>query len=129
MTDGLSTVNVANAWLNTFRNTSCSFTAVYVELHTATPGANGTQAVSAGSGTRLQATFAAASAGQLTLSSAIGPWTNAGTTETLTDIALWTAATSGTFLGSLPLTVSKPWASGDTFNLNTLTVQLTPLAA
>ena len=128
MTDGLSTVNVANAWLNTLRNTSCAFTAVYVELQTGSPGASGSTATSVGSPTRLQATFSAASSGQLALTAAIGPWTNGGTTETLTDIALWTAASGGTFLMSLPLTTAKPWASGDTFTLNTLTLTLAPLA-
>jgi hypothetical protein len=129
VTDGLSTVNVANAWLNTLRNVSTQFAAVYVELHTNSPGASGSTATSAGSSTRLQATFAAAASGQLALTAAIGPWTNGGTTETLTDLALWTAATGGTFLMSLPLTVAKPWSTSDTFTLNTLTLTLAPLAA
>lgn len=129
MTDGLSTVNVANAWLNTFLATSCSFSGVYVQLHTASPGANGTTAVSAGTATRIHAGFATATGGVLALSSAMGPWTNAGFNETLTDVSLWTAASGGTFLVSLPLTVTKPWASGDTFTLNTLTIQIVPLAA
>ena len=129
MTDGLSTVNVANAWLNTLRNSAAQFPAVYVQLHTNSPGASGTTAASVGAANRIQAVFAAASGGQLALTAAIGPWTNGGTTETLTDISLWTAATSGTFLMSLPMTVAKPWASGDTFTLNTLTLTLAPLAA
>jgi hypothetical protein len=42
---------------------------------------------------------------------------------------LWTAPSGGTYLMSLPLTTAKPWANGDTFNLNTLTLTLAPLAA
>lgn len=129
MTDGLSTTNVANAWLNTLRNNAAQFSAVYVQLHTISPGASGTTGISVGGSTRLQATFSAPSGGELDLASAIGPWTNSGTTETLTDISLWSAASGGTFLMSLPLTTSKPWASGDTFTLNTLTLTLAPLAA
>lgn len=129
MTDGLSTTNVANAWLNTLRNNAAQFAAVYVQLATTSPGASGTTGISVGSPTRLQASFSPASGGQLSLSSAVGPWTNGGTTETLTDISLWTAASGGTFLMSLPLTTSKPWANGDTFTLNTLTLTLAPLAA
>lgn len=128
MADGLSTVNVANAWLNTFLNTSCSFAGVYVQLHTGQPGSAGTSNPGAGSTTRLHAGFSAPSGGTLSLSSAMGPWTNGGTNETLTDITLWTAASGGTFLASLPLTVTKPWANGDTFTLNTLTIELIPLA-
>lgn len=127
--DGLSVTNVANAWLNTLLGTSCSFSAVYVQLHTASPGASGTTSISAATSTRLHATFSTAASGVLSLSTAVGPWTNSGFTETLTDISLWTQASSGSFLLSLPLTVDKPWADGDTFNLSTLTVELTPLAA
>jgi hypothetical protein len=129
--DGLATVAVANAWLNTLRNSTSGlpFAAVYAELHTGIPGSAGTSNTSVGSTTRLAVTFSAASGGSIALSGTVGPWTNGGTSETLTDIALWSAATSGTFYISLPLTVSKAWASGDTFTLNTCGLSLTPLAA
>jgi len=129
MADGLSGTNVANAWLNTLRNVSCQFAAAYIELHLTSPGSAGTLSTSVGSTVRQVANFAAASGGVMTMSTTTTAWTNAGATETLTDISLWTAASAGTFLISLPLTVSKAWASGDTFTLNTLSLTLTPIAA
>jgi hypothetical protein len=51
------------------------------------------------------------------------------TTETITDISVWSAATSGTFYWSAPLAVSKTVANGDTLTLNTCGLSLSPLAA
>ncbi len=129
MADGLATVASANRMLDGLRNVSWTSTGTYIELHTASPGSAGTTAVSVGSTVRLSATYAAASAGAIALSGAVGPWTNGGTTETITDVAIWTAATAGTFLWSAPLTVSKAWASGDTLTLNTCGLSIIPLAA
>ena len=126
MAEGLSITLVSN-WLNTLRAAGAAFGPVstYVQLHTANPGAAGTTAISAGSTTRLQATFSASSAGSaLALSGSVGPWTNGGTSETLTDISVWTASSAGTFLFSVALTTSKAWASGDSFSLNSLGVSL-----
>lgn len=132
MAEGLSTALVSN-WLNTLRAAGAAFGPVagtFVQLHTANPGAAGTTAVSAGSTTRIAATFSASSAGSaLALSGSVGPWTNGGTSETLTDISVWTASTAGTFLFSVALSASKAWASGDTFTLNTLGVSLGAQAA
>lgn len=128
--DGLHTVNSANPLLNGLRNVSTTVAAAtYIELHTAVPGGAGTTSVSVGSTVRLAATYNAASGGAIALSGAVGPWTNGGTTETITDIAVWSAATSGTFYWSAPLTVAKAWASGDTLTLNTCGLSITPLAA
>lgn len=129
MTDGLHTVNSANAMLNALRNVAWQSSGTYIELHTASPGAAGTTAVSVGSTVRLSATYNAASGGAIALSGAVGPWTNGGTTETITDVAIWTAATAGDFLWSAPLTVAKAWAAGDTLTLNTCGLSITPLAA
>lgn len=132
MAEGLSTTLVS-AWLNTLRAAGAAYGPVagtYLQVHTANPGAAGTTAVSAGSATRIAATLNASSGGSaVALSASVGPWTNGGTSETLTDISVWTASTGGTFLFSVALTVSKAWASGDSFSLNTLGVALTPQAA
>lgn len=132
MAEGLSTTLVSN-WLNTLRSAGAAFGPVagtFVQLHTANPGAAGTTAVSVGSTTRIAATFAASSAGSaLALSGSVGPWTNGGTSETLTDISVWTASSAGTFLFSVALTASKAWVSGDTFTLSTLGVSLGAQAA
>lgn len=132
MADGLATGLVSN-WLNTLRSGGAAYTntATWIQLHTTGgPGAAGTSNISVGSTTRLQGTFAASSAGSaLALSANVGPWTNGGTSETLTDISVWTASSAGTFLFSVALTASKAWASGDTFTLQSLGVSLSVQAS
>jgi hypothetical protein len=127
MTDGLSTVNLANALLNTLNNTSFAVSALYAQLHTATPGASGTSALSAVT-TRELLTFSAASGGAIALASSPSAW-NMTATETITDISVWSASTGGNFLWSAALSVVKSVASGDTLTLNTCTLSLAPLAA
>lgn len=132
MATGVSTVNTANAWLNCIRSGGATRTVVagtFVQLHTADPGASGTTAVSAGDNTRKTVAQNAASSGSITINGTAGPWTNGGTSETITHISVWDASSAGNFLYSAPLTASQAWASGNTFTLNTLTVAITPLAA
>lgn len=126
--DGLA-VGLANSWLNTLQGTAYTQTTSYVQLHTGDPGAAGTANISAGDNTRKLATLASASAGAIALSSMAAGWTNGGTSETITNITLWTLASAGVFKLTITLTVSKAWASADTLALNTLTVSLTPIAA
>ncbi|MFF3884032.1 hypothetical protein [Streptomyces sp. NPDC001914] len=131
MADGLSSTLVSNL-LNTLRTAGAAFgpVATYVQLHTASPGAAGTTAVSAGSSTRIAATLSASSGGSaLALSADVGPWTNGGTSETITHISVWTASSGGTFEFSIALTSSKAWAAADTFLLKTLGISLSPQAA
>src|SRR5689334_3129755 len=112
MTVGFAAAAV-NGWLDgTFATATC-----WAKLHTADPGASGATAAAAGDTSRKQATMAAASGGSKAASSSVGPWTNGGTSETLTHISLWTASTAGTFNASAALSASKAWASGDTFTL------------
>jgi hypothetical protein len=63
------------------------------------------------------------------MTAAIGPWTNGGTSETLTHIAVFSLSSAGTFYWSAALSSSQAWASGNTFTLNTNTVTMSPLAA
>jgi hypothetical protein len=133
MAVGLSAVNTANAWLNVLRGTSAAtFTAVttmFVQLHTADPGASGTTAVSSVT-TRPAINFAAAAAGSQAISGTPSWAAWAGTNgEVVTHISLWGASSAGTFYYSAALTVAKTVNTGDTLNLNTLTVALTPIAA
>lgn len=133
MVVGLSAVNLANAWLDMLEATAFTApTATWVELHTADPGAAGTTAVSVGSTTRLQVTsgnWNAAASGSKSISATVGPWTNGGTSETLSHIAVFSASTAGTFWFSAALTSSQAWASTNTFSLTALTVAFTPIAA
>lgn len=134
MTAGLSAANTANAWLNVLRGTSAAtFTAVttlFVQLHTGDPGASGTANVSSVT-TRPALNFGAASAGSQSAIATLPSWTSwAGTNgEVVTHISVWGAASAGTFYYSAQLTASKTVNTGDTLNLNSLTVSLTPIAA
>ncbi len=128
MADGLASAS-ANNILNVYRNTAyAAIATVYAQLHTGAPGASGTANVSVGSATRNAVTWNAASAGSMTLS-ALSAWTNGGTSETITDITLWTASSAGTFLQSCALTASQAWASTNTLTITALTLSYSPLAA
>ena len=133
MTAGLSATNTANAWLNVLRGTSAAtftgVTTLFVELHTGDPGASGTANVSSTT-TRQALNYAAASGGSQSITGTT-QWTNwAGTNgEVVTHIAIFSAASAGTFYYSVALTASKTVNTGDTLTLSTMTVALTPIAA
>ena len=132
MAVGLSATNLANAWLNTMRGggVGTSFTApatLFVQFHTADPGASGTTAVSTGLASRTALTQNAASSGSQSITATISQ--TATGADTITHISVWSASTAGTFYYSGALSASKTVASGDTLNLTALTFALTPLAA
>lgn len=124
MTVGLA-AGVVNGWLDgTFATATC-----WVKLHTADPGASGATAAAAGDTTRKQATMASASGGSKAQSANTGPWTNGGTSETLSHISLWSASSAGTFNGSAALSASQAWVNTNTFTLTSLSIAVTPIAA
>lgn len=132
MTVGLSATNLANAWLNTMRGggVGTTFTApatLFVQCHTADPGASGTTAVSTGIATRTALTQNAAAAGSQAITATIS-FTATGA-DTITHISVWSASSAGTFYYSAALSASKTVANGDTLNLTALTFALTPIAA
>lgn len=115
---------IANGWLDgTFATATC-----YVKLHTADPGAAGTTGAAVGDATRKQATMAAASGGSKAASASVGPWTNGGTSETLTHLSLWTAAAAGTLNLTGALTAGQAWVNTNTFTLTSLSIAITPVA-
>lgn len=121
------TVGFASGVINSFLDTT--FGTTWVKLHTADPGAAGATAAAAGDTTRKQVTMASASAGSKAMTGTAGPWTNAGTSETISHLSLWTLVSAGTFNASAALSSSQAWASGNTFTLTGLTVSISPLAA
>jgi hypothetical protein len=133
MTVGFSTTNTVNAWLNTLRGTSAAtftgITTLFVQLHTADPGASGTTAVSSTT-TRQALNYAAAASGSQAITGTT-QWTSwAGTNgEVVTHISIWGASTAGTFYYSIALTASKTVNTGDTLTLSTCSVSVAPLAA
>jgi hypothetical protein len=122
MTVGFAAAAV-NGWLDGTFGTN------WLKLHTGDPGAAGATAAAAGDTTRKQATMAAAAGGSKAQTGSTGPWTNAGTSETLSHLTMWTASTAGTFNGSAALTTPQAWVSGNTFTLTSLTIAITPIAA
>lgn len=64
-----------------------------------------------------------------TTDAATKAWTNSGTSETITHVSVWTAATGGSVLWTAALGSSRAWVSGDTFVLTALGISLTPLAS
>lgn len=116
---------IVNTWLDSiFATATC-----WVKLHTADPGAAGATAAAAGDTSRKQATMAAASGGSKAMTGTAGPWTNGGTSETISHISLWSASSAGTFNASGALGTPQAWVSTNTFTLNTLSVAVTPVAA
>lgn len=116
---------IVNGWLDgTFATATC-----WVKLHTADPGAAGATAAAAGDTTRKQATMAAAAGGAKAMTGSAGPWTNGGTSETLSHISLWSASAAGTFNASGVLSASQAWAATNTFTLTSLSISITPIAA
>lgn len=108
---------VRNSLLNALcRNTSYANAAVWVQLHTGDPGLAGTSNV-AGNTTRQQATFGSVASGGAIANTVAVAWTSVSTSETYSYASLWSASTSGTFLGSAALTQSKVVNSGDNFSL------------
>jgi hypothetical protein len=132
VTVGLSTANLANAWLNTMRGNSngTTFTApstLFVQCHTGDPGSAGTSNVSTGIATRTALAQNAASNGSQAITSTIS--FSATGSDTITHISVWSASSNGTFYYSAALSASKTVSNGDTLNLTALTFSLTPLAA
>lgn len=126
MSAGLASAT-ANAYLNVYRNTAyAAIAAVYVQLHTGDPGAAGTSNVSANT-TRNQITWAAPSGGSMALS-ALATYSMT-TSETITHVTLWTAASAGTFLQSGSLTTSVPVVNGSTLSFSSFTLNFQPIAA
>ena len=116
MAVGASTT-VVNALLAAITNgtTFTTYTNPYVQLHTGNPGANGTSNI-AGESTRIQMTGTfVISAGSTTNPEAVN-WVSVTTAETYTDVSIWSAVSSGTFLASGTITANAV-AIGDNFSI------------
>lgn len=124
MATGLSTY-LANSFLDSLGNaTAFSVSNVYVKLHTADPGSDGT-ANPALETTRKAVSFGSATAGGLSSDSAI-TWTNIVGSEDATFFTAWDSLTAGNFLFSGTIT-GNPYTAGDTYTISSsaLTVSLT----
>lgn len=103
---------LANKWLDALcNNTSFAVTTVWMQLHTADPGASGTTSVATET-TRKSVSFGAASSGAIS-SDAQVQWTNIAGSQDATHYSLWDASTAGNFLGSGTITANA-YTAGDT---------------
>lgn len=110
-------VTTRNSMLNALcKNTSYAIAEVWVQLHTGDPGTNGT-ANAAANTTRVQATFGTVASGGAIENTVAIAWTSVAASETYVWISLWSASTSGTYLGSAQLTSSKTVNAGDNFSI------------
>lgn len=109
-----------NAILDGFGNNTAytGEAAIYMQLHTAAPGAAGTTSIATET-TRKSVSFGAAatvSSVSTMKNDAAITWTSVAGSETYTHFSLWSASTSGTFLGSGTVTANAVTA-GDTFTI------------
>jgi hypothetical protein len=126
---------VVDGWLNyVFNNTAPTAVGgdVWMQLHTADPGAAGTTSVATET-TRKQISMgvpAAPSGGNITISNdAQVQWTGIAGSQDASHYSLWTASTSGTFLGSGVITANA-YTAGDTLTFAVGDIDITiPCAA
>ena len=97
-------------------------TTVYIKLHTADAGEDGTTAA-ATNATRVAVSWSAAAAGAIA-SSATLTWTSVSTTETYSHWSMWDASTAGNCLWTGALSSSAAVTAGDTFQITALTLSL-----
>jgi hypothetical protein len=119
MADGLS-VAVADAALSTIIGSDANDIALAI----GDPGSAGTSNPSSVT-TREAVTWGSPSAGSVAASNSPA-WTSwAGTNgEVVTDIAFWSASTSGTFGLSMPLSSSVTMDTGDSLTLTSITITI-----
>jgi hypothetical protein len=97
-------------------------TNVYIKLHTADAGEEGTSSA-ATEDTRKEAAWATASSGSIATSATL-EWTNVAATETYTHWSMWDASTDGNCLWTGALSSSAAVTAGDTFQITSLTLSL-----
>lgn len=95
--------------------------AVFVSLHTADPGATGTNEVTGGSYTREAITWNPASSGAL--DNDANPVFDVPAGTTITHVGLWSAASGGTWYGSDDIT-SEVFGSAGTYTLTDFDITL-----
>lgn len=129
MADGLPS-GIANAILNSVLN-DVAFTAygpVFIQLHTGAPGAAGTTNIATNSTRQSCGSnpgWSTPSGGAATNANAI-TWLAVSTTETYTHFTVWSASSSGVFIGSGSVTNGAVVAGNDfTFAIGQLSMSYT----
>lgn len=129
MTVGLHTVNMANKVLDVLSGTTFTGVTTYLQLHTGDPGGAGTANTISPDPTRKAISWSAAADGSKAISATVS-WTSwASGTEVVSHVSIWSADTGGTVYWTGELTTPKAVNDGDTLNITSLTLALTPLMA
>jgi hypothetical protein len=118
MAEGISSAHADNVLNAIFNATSYSVSAIWLQLHTAAPGAAGTTAI-AGNATRKDITSSMATASGGTCSSNVDIVWSSGevdTSEDYTHWSLWTLVSAGVFICSGTVTANAVTV-GDTFTI------------
>jgi hypothetical protein len=104
-------------------------TNTYAKLHTGDPGSAGTANASAET-TRKLMTWSAAASGSKAITTTLPSWTSwSAGAETLSHVSVWDAPTAGNFLYSFAVTTPRSVSNGDTVNLNSHSIGISPVAA
>jgi len=88
----------------------------HVKLHLGDPGEDAT-ANAAAETTRAEVTSWGTVSGGAVANAAAASWTNVSTTETVTHVSVWDAATGGNPLGKGALAASKALTAGDNLSI------------
>lgn len=123
---GSFAVSERNKMLNAFigsANYATVSASVWMKLHTGTAGTDGT-ANAYGDTRRVQVLYTNSAANGTVTNTANADLTNVTSTQTVTDISLWSASTGGTFLGEDTLSSTAPLTAGDTFRVATSDLDL-----
>lgn len=117
MADGLSTANA-----NLAAAAAVGTNASWASLAKGDPGSAGTANPS--SVTTREAVAWGSASGGVESTTSVGAWTSwAGTNgEVVTDLAMWSASSGGTFGLSMPLAVSVTMDTGDSLTITSATV-------
>lgn len=94
----------------------------HVSLHTTEPNASGSNEVVGGSYARQTVTWGSATAGSVSASDE--PVFDVPASTTVAYLGLWSAATSGTFYGSLELTNPETFGGAGTLTMDEITVNV-----
>lgn len=123
MAEGMSLATASAVLSAVFQATSYSETAVWAQLHTDHPGADGTDNI-AGNTIRMDASACfgtdpdddGSGHAEIINDAIIGPWTAVSTSETYTHISFWSDETVGRFIGSGVITAAAVTA-GDNWEI------------
>lgn len=114
--------NGLDAMLDHIGSNSPANVITHMSLHTADPGTAGTAEYGGGSYARQAIAFPASSGGSMSASGT--PSFDIDASGTITHVGLWTAVSTGTFLGSDDLPAAESFGSAGTLSITAIDLSL-----